>query len=57
VLGGLFLAMGVAWLSALALVAARAAGALRRPHVRAWIETVTGGVLVGLAVRLATERR
>jgi threonine/homoserine/homoserine lactone efflux protein len=57
VLGGLFLAMGVAWLSVLALVAARAAGALRRPRVRAWIETVTGFVLVGLAVRLATERR
>ena len=57
VLGGAFLVMGVGWLCAYALLAARAAGILRRPRVRAWIEALTGVVLIGLAIRVATEQR
>jgi threonine/homoserine/homoserine lactone efflux protein len=56
-LGGLFLALGVLWLCAYALVAARAAGTLHRPAVRARIEALTGTVLLGLGLRVWLERR
>jgi RhtB (resistance to homoserine/threonine) family protein len=57
VLGGLFVAMTVIWLSAWALMAARASAALRRPKVRRVIDRVTGSVLIAFGVRLATEHR
>ena len=57
VLGGAFLVMGVGWLCAYALLTARVAGILRRPRVRARIEVLTGFVLIGLAIRVATEQR
>jgi RhtB (resistance to homoserine/threonine) family protein len=57
VLGGLFVAMTVSWLCAYALLAARAAGLLTRPRVKATLDRVTGLVLVGLGLRLATESR
>jgi threonine/homoserine/homoserine lactone efflux protein len=57
VLGALFNLMGTLWLCSYALLAARAAGVLRRPAIRARIEAVTGTVLIALGVRLAIERR
>ena len=32
-------------------------GVLTRPRVKAWLERVTGGLLVALGLRLAWERR
>lgn len=55
-LGAVFVAMTVAWLSFYCLVTARAAGALQRPRIRAWMDRVTGVVLIAIGVRLATER-
>jgi RhtB (resistance to homoserine/threonine) family protein len=56
-LGGVFVVMTLAWLSAYALIAARAAAVLRRPRVKAILDRVTGAVLIGLGIRLATEHR
>jgi RhtB (resistance to homoserine/threonine) family protein len=56
-LGGLFVAMTLTWLCAYALMAARAGGLLTRPRVKAALDRVTGLVLVGLGLRLATESR
>jgi RhtB (resistance to homoserine/threonine) family protein len=55
-LGGLFVAMTLGWLSVYALMASRAGGLLTRPSVRRALDRVTGVVLIGLGVRLATER-
>jgi threonine/homoserine/homoserine lactone efflux protein len=57
VLGAVFCLMTLAWLTAYALVVARAGDLLRRPGIRRGIEAVTGAVLVALGLRLATERR
>ena len=56
-LGLVFSLMTLAWLTAYALVVARAGDVLRRPVIRRVIEAVTGAVLVALGLRLATERR
>jgi threonine/homoserine/homoserine lactone efflux protein len=56
-LGLLFNAMTLAWLTGYALVVARVGDVLRRDRVRRSMEAVTGLVLVGLGLRLATERR
>ena len=56
-LGLVFSLMTLAWLTAYALVVARAGDVLRRPVIRRVIEAVTGAILVALGVRLATERR
>ena len=56
-LGGLFVAMTVVWLSGFALAASRASSALRRPSVKRALDRVTGVVLIGLGLRLAVERR
>ncbi len=56
-LGGLFSAVGLLWLCACALVAASAAGQLRRPRVRRAIDAVSGTVLVALGIRVAAEVR
>lgn len=56
-LGAVFVLMTLMWLCGYALVAARAATLLRRPRVKAAIDRMTGVVLIGLGVRLATERR
>ena len=56
-LGSLFVAMTLSWLSAYALMAARAGNLLTRPRVKAALDRVTGLVLVGLGLRLATESR
>jgi RhtB (resistance to homoserine/threonine) family protein len=57
VLGAIFVAMTIAWLLAYTVVAARAAEMLMRPRVRAALDRLTGVVLIGLGLRLATERR
>ena len=49
--------MGIAWLSLYAYVLARLSAFFARAGVRAWLERVTGAVLIGLGVRLAFERR
>jgi threonine/homoserine/homoserine lactone efflux protein len=56
-LGALFNAIGLIWLTVYALAAARGRAALQRPRVRAALDSVSGVVLVGLGVRLAFERR
>jgi threonine/homoserine/homoserine lactone efflux protein len=56
-LGALFNAIGIVWLTLYALAAARGRAALQRPRVRAALDYVSGIVLVGLGVRLAFERR
>jgi threonine/homoserine/homoserine lactone efflux protein len=55
-LGLLFSALTVAWLSAYAVAVARAGDFLRRPRVRRTLEAVTGAVLVAFGVRLASSR-
>ena len=50
-------AMGIAWLAAYAYVLARLSAFFARRGVRAWLERVTGAVLVALGLRLAFERR
>jgi threonine/homoserine/homoserine lactone efflux protein len=56
-LGCVFNLLGLTWLSAYAVVAARGRVALQRPRVRAALDYLSGFVLVGLGVRLAFERR
>jgi threonine/homoserine/homoserine lactone efflux protein len=55
-LGLLFSSMTLVWLTAYSVAVARIGGVLRRPRVRRALDAVTGAVLVGLGLRLATER-
>jgi RhtB (resistance to homoserine/threonine) family protein len=56
-LGCVFVLMTLAWLSVYSLLASRAALVLQRPRVKAAIDRVTGVVLIGFGLRLATEHR
>jgi len=56
-LGLVFAVMTLLWLSAYALVVAKAGDVLRRSQVRRVIEAVTGGLLLALGVRIAAEQR
>ena len=56
-LGAVFAVMTFAWLALYAAVVARAGDILRRPSLRRGIEAVTGTVLIGLGLSIATERR
>jgi threonine/homoserine/homoserine lactone efflux protein len=56
-LGLVFCAMTLAWLTGYAVVVARVGDFLRRPTVRRVIEGLTGTALIGLGLRLATEHR
>jgi RhtB (resistance to homoserine/threonine) family protein len=56
-LGGLFVAITAVWLGGFALAASRAASTLRRPKVKRVLDRVTGVVLIGFGLRLATEHR
>jgi threonine/homoserine/homoserine lactone efflux protein len=56
-LGLAFATMTLVWLSAYAVVVARAGDVLRRPAVRRAVDAVLGTVLIALGLRLATERR
>jgi threonine/homoserine/homoserine lactone efflux protein len=55
-LGAVFAMITFAWLALYAAVIARAGDILRRQSIRRSIEAVTGTVLIGLGLRLATER-
>jgi threonine/homoserine/homoserine lactone efflux protein len=57
VLAGVFIAMGLVWLTGYALLVAQVGALLRRPPVRRAVNAVTGAVLTTLGVRLALERR
>jgi len=57
VLGLWFIAETGAWLAALAWMAARGAGWLRRSTVQRWLERVTGVALIGFGLRLAAQAR
>jgi threonine/homoserine/homoserine lactone efflux protein len=56
-LGLVFCSLTFVWLSAYAVVVARAGDLLRRPRIRRATEAVTGAVLVALGLRLAAEQR
>jgi threonine/homoserine/homoserine lactone efflux protein len=55
-LGLVFCALTLAWLSGYAAAVAKAGDVLRRSRVRRWLDGLTGAVLVGFGLRLATER-
>jgi threonine/homoserine/homoserine lactone efflux protein len=57
VLAGVFIAMGLVWLTGYALLVAQVGALLRRPSVRRVVNAVTGAVLTLLGFRLALERR
>jgi threonine/homoserine/homoserine lactone efflux protein len=57
VLGVWFIAETGLWLAVVAWLAGRGVRWLRRPTVQRWIERVTGIVLIGFGLRLATESR
>lgn len=56
-LASIHIAMGLVWLTAYAWFVDRLGGVLTRPKVKAWLERITGGVLIALGARLAWERR
>ena len=56
-LGLLFSLMTLVWLTSYSFAVAKAGDVLRRPAIRGWLDGLTGAVLVGLGLRLATERR
>ena len=56
-LGIVFCAMTLVWLTGYAFAVARAGDFLGRPGIPRWIEGVTGTVLVALGLRLASEHR
>jgi threonine/homoserine/homoserine lactone efflux protein len=56
-LGLVFCSMTFAWLSGYAFAVARAGAFLRRARARAWLDRVTGAVLIAFGIRLATEAR
>jgi threonine/homoserine/homoserine lactone efflux protein len=56
-LGLLFSLMTLLWLSGYAFAVARMGDALRRPRIRRTLEGITGGALIGLGLKLATEER
>jgi RhtB (resistance to homoserine/threonine) family protein len=56
-LGVLFCLVGLTWLTVYVLAIARVGDFLRRPRPRRVLDFVTGTVLVGFGIRLATEHR
>lgn len=57
VYGAVFVAITLAWLTAYAVVAAKASALLQRPRIKAALDRLTGVVLIALGLRLATEHR
>jgi threonine/homoserine/homoserine lactone efflux protein len=56
-LGAWFIAETGLWLAVVAWLADRGVRWLRRPTVQRWLERITGVVLIGFGLRLATESR
>jgi threonine/homoserine/homoserine lactone efflux protein len=56
-LASIHIGMGLVWLAAYIVFINQLRGILTAPRVRAWVERVTGGVLIALGLRLAIERR
>jgi threonine/homoserine/homoserine lactone efflux protein len=56
-LAGIFIAMGLVWLTGYALLVAKVGALLRRSSVRRAVNAVAGTMLTALGVRLAFERR
>ncbi|MDQ0466343.1 threonine/homoserine/homoserine lactone efflux protein [Caulobacter ginsengisoli] len=56
-LAGLHAAMGAVWFVVLVAATLPLAGLLHRPGVVTWLDRITGGVLIGFAVKLALARR
>lgn len=56
-LASIHVAMGIVWLTVYAWFIGRLGAVLTRPSVKAWLERITGGLLVALGARLAWERR
>jgi len=56
-LGLIFCSITITWLTLYAVVVARIGDFLRQDRVRRALEATTGLVLIGLGLRLATERR
>ena len=56
-LASIHITMGLVWLTAYAWFIDRLGAVLTRPVVKAWLERVTGGLLIALGARLAWERR
>jgi threonine/homoserine/homoserine lactone efflux protein len=52
-----FCALTLIWLTGYAIVVAKVGDVLRRPRVRRVLDGLTGAVLLGLGVRVATEHR
>jgi threonine/homoserine/homoserine lactone efflux protein len=55
-LGLVFCSLTLVWLTAYATAVAKAGDFLRRPRIRRTLEGLTGTVLVGFGLRLASER-
>jgi threonine/homoserine/homoserine lactone efflux protein len=56
-LGLIFCALTLAWLTLYAIVVSTVGDVLRRPSIRHSLEGLTGAVLMGLGLRLALEPR
>jgi threonine/homoserine/homoserine lactone efflux protein len=56
-LGAVFCLLTFTWLTAYAIVVAKAGAFLRRPRIRRVFAALTGAVLVALGLRLAVEQR
>lgn len=56
-LASIHVAMGLVWLTAYAWFIGRLGAVLTRPSVKAWLERITGGLLVALGARFTWERR
>ncbi len=56
-LGLIQIVIGIVWLAWYVQLVVKAGDLLRRPRVRRWLDRATGAVLIGLGLRLATERR
>jgi RhtB (resistance to homoserine/threonine) family protein len=56
-LGVAFIAINVTWMCSYALAAVRMSDVLSRARVKATIDRISGIVLIGVGIRLATERR
>jgi threonine/homoserine/homoserine lactone efflux protein len=55
-LGAIFAVIGWTWMNVYGLFVTRVREFITAPHVRQWMERVTGIVLLGFGVRLAIER-